>query len=64
LSLLRVQNWTIRLDIEVQEELIRVRPDPHLIDLFLPLVSDPGLDHVCCEDIALQKKGVVFLKIS
>src|SRR5438445_11471791 len=54
---------SLRLDIVVQEELIRVRPDPHLIHLFFQLVSDPGLDHVLCEDVALQKKSVVFLEI-
>src|SRR5438445_5080189 len=54
---------SLRLDIVVQEELIGVRANPHLIDLLLPLVSDPGLDHVFCEDVALQEEGMIFLKI-
>src|SRR5437899_9739263 len=36
----------LQLDVVVQEELIRVRPDSHLIDLFFPLIRDPGLNHV------------------
>src|SRR5262245_59830490 len=46
-------------DIEVQRELVRVRPHPNRIDLVVHLPVDPGVDDVAREDVALEQKSVV-----
>src|SRR4029450_13120886 len=52
-----------KLDVEVQRELVRVRPQPDRVDLVLPLVLEPGLDEVGSEDVALQQEVVVLLQV-
>lgn len=42
------------LDVVVQMELVWMRAQPDRIDLFLPLVVEPGLDHVAGEHIAAE----------
>src|SRR5262245_66514782 len=51
------------LDVEVQRELVGVRPEPHSIELVFTLVLEPGLDEVRREDITLQEKVVIPLEV-
>src|SRR6185295_13975507 len=43
------------LQVVVERELVRVRPQPYRIEFVDPLVLDPGVDHVLGEDTALQQ---------
>src|SRR2546428_6620687 len=49
-------------DVEVEGELVRMRPQPNWIHLILPLVLEPRLDQVRREDVALQQEVVVLLQ--
>src|SRR6267142_6961321 len=51
------------LDVVVEGELVRMRPQAHGIHLVLPLVVDPGLDEIRREDVALEEEVVVLLEI-
>src|SRR5205823_5542504 len=53
-----------QLDIEVQRELRRGRPQPDRVQLLLDLVLDPGLDHVLGEDVALEEELVILLQLT
>src|SRR3954471_18142007 len=53
-----------RLNVEVEGELRRGRPQPHRVELALDLVVDPGLDDVFGEDVALEQEGVVLLQLA
>src|SRR5690242_17961065 len=53
---------TCRLDVVVQEELVRMRPQRHGIDLLGALVRDPRVDQVRREHPALEQEGVVGLQ--
>src|SRR6266545_681703 len=50
------------LDVEVQRKLPRMRPQSNRIDLILPLVIDPRVDQILCENVAFEEKVVVFLQ--
>ena len=50
------------LDVVIQVELPRVRPQPDLVDLPQALVGQPGLDEVGGEDAAGHEVVVVRLK--
>jgi hypothetical protein len=39
-----------------------MRPQPDGIDLLVPLVAEPGFDHVLGENVAAQQKGVIGFK--
>src|SRR5262245_18397697 len=47
----------------VECELVRMRAEPHRVDLVGRLVLDPGLDDVLGEDVALQQELVVVLQV-
>src|ERR1700758_4466821 len=47
---------SVRSDVVVQEELVGVRPQGHRVDLFRPLVGQPGLDQVGRKHTALEQK--------
>src|SRR4029450_4335318 len=47
------------LDVVIEMELVRMRAQPDGIDLLVPLVAEPGFDHVLGENIAAQQKGVI-----
>ena len=49
-------------DVVVQVELVRVRSQPHRVELVEPLVLDPGVDDVLGEDASLQQELVVGLQ--
>src|ERR687891_427985 len=49
----------LRLQIEIQRELVRVRPQPYLIELVQSLVLDPRVDHVLREHAAVEQPLVV-----
>src|SRR5437660_12396019 len=51
------------LDVVVEGELVRMRPQPYGIHLVLPLVVDPGLDEIRREDVALEEEGMVLLEV-
>ena len=46
--------------VEVQAELVRVRPQPHGVDFLLRLVPDPGVDHVGGEHVAAEQELVIL----
>src|SRR5450759_4423089 len=48
--------------VAVEHELPGVRPKRNLVDLFLALVLDPGVDHVLGEHAAFEQERVVALK--
>src|SRR5258708_30529574 len=50
------------LDVRVEHELPRVRPKGDLVDFLLPLVFDPGVDHILGEHATLDEDGVVLLQ--
>src|SRR4029079_10474009 len=50
------------LHVEVQRDLVRVRPDLHRKDLVLPLEGDPGLDEGLGETPTLGEVFVVLLE--
>src|SRR5689334_10424729 len=50
-------------NVEVQRELVGVRPQADRIDLLLALVPDPRADHVAGEHVALQQELVVLLQV-
>ena len=47
------------LNVVIEMELVGVRAQPDGIDLLVPFVIQPSLDHVLGEDIAAQQKGVI-----
>src|SRR5689334_23080257 len=49
-------------DIVIKEKLVRHGAQPHLIELALLLVFNPGRDDVFGEDVAAQQELVVFLE--
>src|SRR5437870_13019132 len=51
------------LNIEVERVLPRMWAEPHGVQLVLPFVLDPRLDHVRCEDVALQQPVVGLLEV-
>src|SRR5438309_10348587 len=51
------------LGVVVQRELVRMRSQARLTDLFRHLVVDPGLDQVFGEDIALEQEFMAALEI-
>src|SRR5438093_11081206 len=53
----------MRLDVVVERELPRVRPQAHGVDLVLPLVVDPRLDDVGREHVALEQPVVALLEV-
>lgn len=48
------------LDVIVEEELVRMRPQPHRIDLLAPLVADPSLDQVLGKHLSLEQKLMIL----
>ena len=52
------------LDIEIQNILVRVRPQPHGIDFLATFVADPGLDQVLTEDPTLEQKMMVLFEVA
>src|SRR5579859_7704991 len=50
------------LDVGIEHELPRVRPQGDLVDLALALVVDPGVDYVLREHAALEQELVVLLE--
>ena len=50
------------LDIVVEMKLVWMRAQPDRIDLLLPLVVEPGLDHVAGEYIAAEQESVIALE--
>src|SRR5260221_10715080 len=54
--------WLTYLHVEVERDLVRVRPDLHRQDLVLPLVGDPRLDQVLGEYPTLGEVFVVLLE--
>ena len=50
------------LDVVIQEELVRMRPQPQRVHFLGPLVVDPGLDRVLGEHIALQQEASGLLQ--
>src|SRR5213596_671434 len=50
------------LQVVGQGELVRVRTQPHGVELVDPLVLDPGVDHVLGEHTALEQPLVVALE--
>src|SRR6266702_1938831 len=55
-------NESTLLDVVIQMEFVWMRAQPDRIDLFLPLVVEPGLDHVGGEHIAAEQEGVIALE--
>ena len=53
---------TPALNIVIEMELVRMRAQPDGIDLLIPLVAEPGFDHVLGENVAAQQKGVIGFK--
>src|SRR6266550_4589862 len=49
----------VALNVVIEMELVRMRTQPDGIDLLVPLVAEPGFDHVLGENIAAQQKGVI-----
>jgi hypothetical protein len=50
------------LDVVVEIELVRVRPEIDGRDVLGPLHRDPGVQHVRREDIALEEELVIRLE--
>ena len=50
------------LDVEVENELLRMRAQAHGVQLFLPLVLEPGFDQVLREHVPLKKECVIGLE--
>src|SRR6266545_2537703 len=50
------------LNVEVQLELVGMRPQAHRIDFLATLILKPGLDHIVREHIALSEKLVVVFQ--
>jgi hypothetical protein len=50
------------LDIEVEFELVGVRPHPHRVHFAQGFIFNPGLDHVFGEDIAFEQEFVVVFE--
>ncbi len=48
------------LDVVVEEELVRMRSQPHRIDLLAPLVADPSLDQVLGKHLSLEQKLMIL----
>src|SRR5262249_5793500 len=49
-------------NVVIEEELVRVRAKPDLVDFARALVTEIGLNHVLGEDIPLQEELVIALK--
>src|SRR5206468_5479113 len=50
------------LNVIIQRELVRMRPQPDGVHFFLALVPDPGADDVAGEHVALEQELVVFFQ--
>ncbi len=48
--------------VEIEAKLVRVRPQPHRIDLLLPLPFQPRCDHVVGEHVAAEEEIRIFLQ--
>ena len=53
----------LNLNIKVQGELIRMRPQADGVHFLLALVPDPGADHVAREHVALEQEFMIALQV-
>ena len=51
-----------KLDIVIEEELVRMRPQAHLIDLLAPLITYPGLDQILGKHFSFEQKLMILLQ--
>jgi len=57
-----VMNYSSRLNVVIQEELVRMGSEPQRVNFPDSLVVDPRLDNILGKDIALLQKIMVFFK--
>ena len=50
------------LNIKVQRELVRMRPQPDWINLAFAFVTDPRLEHVGREHVSLEQEVMIALQ--
>ena len=50
----------LKLDVVIEEELVRMRPQTHLINLLAPLITDPCLDQILGKHFPFKEKLVVL----